>query len=73
MKRQKELAESEGWDDLSWEEKRAKGFKYMGPEWRNYAHSCSGEITPEEDNLIEPMAHRIASFARKEDMPASTV
>ena len=73
MKRQKELTESEGWDALSWEEKRAKGYRHIGPEWRNFAHGCCGEITPEEDNLIEPMAHRIAAFARKEETPATAV
>lgn len=61
MEKNKELEKTEGWDDLNWEQKREKGYKFV--------HDCISNWEKKEDEdghydpLIEPLAKRIEGYA----------
>ena len=64
MEKNKELEKTEGWNDLDWDQKREKGYKYV------HDHISNWEKEEDEDGhydpLIAPLAKRIKAYATKE-------
>ena len=60
MKKNKELEKTEGWDDLSYKEKEAKGFKHIHKYMSTWEKNDNGEM---HDPLVEPLANRIEGYA----------
>ena len=62
----KELAESEGWDALSYEEQKEKGLNHVCPYLSN--HERKEDASGYHDPLIDPLAERIKNYAFENDV-----
>jgi len=60
-KKNGELEETEGWFDLDYAEREAKGYKHVCPYISN--HEYDKKTKKYSDPLIEPLADKIASYA----------
>tara|TARA_R100000773_G_scaffold42031_2_gene38970 strand:+ start:237 stop:641 length:405 start_codon:yes stop_codon:yes gene_type:complete len=59
-KKNDKLEETEGWFDLDYGEREAKGYKHVCPYISN--HEYNKKTRKYSDPLIEPLADRIASY-----------
>tara|TARA_R100000458_G_C8248427_1_gene225837 strand:+ start:305 stop:697 length:393 start_codon:yes stop_codon:yes gene_type:complete len=61
-----ELAKSEGWNALSYEEQKEKGLKHVRPYLSNHERKEDG--SGYHDPLIDPLAERIKNYALENDV-----
>jgi len=65
LAKNKELEKSEGWRDLSHDERKEKGFEYVCHCLSNHERNKTDDGY--DDPLIDPLAERIKEYAFKEE------
>tara|TARA_Y100000004_G_scaffold186277_1_gene237591 strand:- start:871 stop:1275 length:405 start_codon:yes stop_codon:yes gene_type:complete len=63
LEKNKELEKEKGFNDLSWDEKKAKGYDYVCDYLSNHEQNANGKHF---DPLVEPLANRIEGYATED-------
>ena len=63
LEKNKEIEKMEGYKDMSWEEKKEKGYAYVSDYLSNWEQKEDGDHF---DPLCEPLAKRIRAYATEE-------